>query len=409
VGNDGSQWDTFWTGAMKRAMATGHRWIMVEAPRQAPESWQDVLAGRRPYLVEFGPQEAPWWHYSQGNLQAIIFRTPDEAPRVDGNGMMRGNEDTEGYLLMVRAGYEGLGPDFRGGGWWHFDSKKRLREEGGWAATRGEIPVFPLFYERDPGTRLRRSFSRAALTELGALGVAYMDAASARLFDAWDAAKSLTYALGVDLPGFNLMTDKVGEGSQIVPVPLSTEGLASGTAIIPQIIEGSAGAVAADVFNSLEEALLRVAARIGISQATGTPDASGISKVAGWNEEKSPRMVLAAGHMEQAQTMAIHFLELRSGFAQPTGSTAWSRKFDLIALVDDITAIFSLEKLAGMRSKTLGAKMMVAAAEDRGFLSDDAERETVMAEYQESAQAAEDAQAALKTLAGEYGAGDLNA
>jgi hypothetical protein len=407
VGNDGSQWDNFWAGAEKRAMATGHRWIMVEAPRQAPASFQDELDGLRPYLVEYSPRDVPNWSYDSGRLQWAVVRVDGvDRPRVNGRGqMVRGKG--KGYLLMVRYGCEELGPDFRVGGWWLFDSRKAEVAEGRWLNTRGEIPMFPLFYEREPENHGERpTMSRPGITELGALGVSYMDLTSARVFDAWDAAQSVTYFRGVDQEGFNLATDKLAEGSRYVPLPLIQAGV--GQYILPEVSDGSSGAVTEGVFNSLSESMFRDAQRMGVSEATSVPDSSGISKVAGFNEEKSPRLALCASHMEQAQNTAIYFLELRWGFARPTGSVTWTRKFDLVALTDEVNAIFNLEKLIGISSKTLNSKLMVMAAEERGFLSDDTERETVKNEFGASAQAAEDRQNALNTLAASAGVSDFS-
>jgi hypothetical protein len=401
VGNDGSQWDNFWAGALKRAMATGHRWIMVESPRERPGNFAGELAGLRPYLVEIRPGRVTNWEYgTTGQLSWAIVRVLYSAPRLNANGQLV-RQPGYGYLVMVRNGVTDLGAQYGEGGWWLYDAKKNLVDEGRWLNTRGEIPMFPLYYERenDPPDE-RPALSRGALTELGALGVAYMDMESARAFDAWDAAMSLTFLRGVDADGFNLATDKIAEGSRWIPLPITAS--VSGH-VVPDVSDGSSGAVAAEVFDGLTEALFRDAQRMGIAEATSTPDSSGLSKEAGFNEEKSPRLALLASNLEQAQNTAIHFLEQRWGFTTQRGSAQWTRKFDLLGLLDEVRSIFELERLSGLRSKTLGAKLMVAAAEERGFVQDDAERETIRGEYEESAQALADQQAALGALAAESG------
>lgn len=398
VGNDGSQWDNFWSGAMKRAMGTGHRWIMVEAPVEAPGNFAREMEGFRPYLVEHSPTAVTNWHYERGRLQFAVVRVPERRIEVDARGRLKGNDGTEGYLLLVRSGYSGLGLDYASGGWWLFDAKKNLQTEGRWLNTRGEIPLFPLYYERDSGTRQKAAMSRAGLTELGAIAISFMDLLSAWQFDAWDAAMSVTFLTGVDREGFNLAMEKMEDGSRYIPLPLEERAQS-----MPGIQDGSTGAVTGDVFQRLTEALFANAERISSMEATGTPDSSGRSKEAGFNEEKAPRLALAASNLEQAQNTAIHFFELRWGFARPAGSVVWPRKFELVDLVADVGALFDLQARAGVSSPTLTKRLMVAAARERGFLTDDAETRTIESEYAESAKAKAQAASQARSLAQDFG------
>src|SRR5678815_2782308 len=52
VGKDGTQFRTWTTGVQERAIATGHRWVMVEMPRrpdpERPVRGTDIRAGFRP-------------------------------------------------------------------------------------------------------------------------------------------------------------------------------------------------------------------------------------------------------------------------------------------------------------------------------------------------------------------------
>lgn len=398
VGNDGSQWDNFWNAALKRAMATGHRWIMVEAPREAPGNFARELDGLRPYLVEFDPGSVTNWHYDLGRLQWAVVRVSTRRPIVNGRGQLSNNDAADGYLLMVRNGCSDLGTDFASGGWWLYDSKKVLLGEGRWTNTQGEIPMFPLYYERDTGTKARPAMSRSGLTELGAIAVSYMDLLSAWQFDAWDAAMSVTFLRGVDRDGFNLAVEKMAEGSRFIP--LMTE---ERSGHVPDIQDGSTGAVTADVFERLTNAMFAAAERVSTMEATSAPESSGASKVAGFNEEKAPRLALAASNLEQAQNTAIHFLELRWGTGRPAGSVVWPRKFELVDLIDEIRSIFELEKVAGIHSATLGKKLMIQAVREKGLVTDDAEATAIENEYAEDAKAAQQARQQERTLASEFG------
>lgn len=394
VGSDGSQWDGFWASAMKRAMATGHRWISVEAPREAAGSWADVLSGRRPYIVEDSPLAWTNWWYDEGELQFAVKRLMVRRPRVDSRGVMRGNDPKPGYLLYVRYGCDALGEQYRVGGWWLYDERKQEVGQGRWTRTRGEIPLVPLFWERD--TDYEASvMSRPALTELGSIAVSVMDVISAWLFDAWDAAKSIKWLRGVDLAGYTLAADKIMDGSQLVPLEAVGRPGATGGTVIPDVTDGSGGAVASGVFEKLLEALLELATLVSRQVATSTPDASGVSKQVGFQEQKEPRLALAASNMEGCQNAVIRWLEMRWGTGTPSGSTVWPRKFELQDLLEEIQKMFTLQNLAGTFSPTLTKKLMVTAARERGFVTDDKEAEDIESEYADAAnRKVEDAKAA---------------
>lgn len=378
VGNDGSQWHNFWAGAVKRAMATGHRWIMVDAAARQAVTRADILNGARPYLVEYSPLNVHNWHYEEGRLAWAFLSVMVRNPQLV-NGSLEGNEPTEHVIVMVRRGYLGFGPLMAEGGWWLFkvDNDDQPIDSGNWNTTGGEIPMFPLFYERD-----RENFSRPALTELGNVAVSYMNQTSAADFDAWDAASSFQWLIGVDEEAFNTAMEKIEEGSRFVPLDVNrqTEGM-------PSVHDGSNGATVASVFDSRLRSKREEARELAALESTSVPDSSGASKRAGFSEAKAPRLALIASELEQAQNTSIHFLERRFGNQTPTGAVSWPRNFELMDLVDKIQTVFTVERLSGYRSKTIGAKGMTLLAQEKGLISSDEEFSTVEAEYKEAADA----------------------
>jgi hypothetical protein len=407
VGNDGSQWDNFWLNVWGRASATGHRWVFVEASRERPGNRLREIQGFRPYLVEYSPQQVTNWHFEDGRLAWAVVRITVRNPVVDAEGTMQGNEDQEGYLLLVREGHANLGEEFVGGGWWKFDGDKVLTDHGDWSRTQGEIPMWPLFYERDTGVKSNDdehesmpAISRAGITELGQAAVAYMNLASAAEYDAWDAASSLRFLLGVDRDGYNVAADVWNSGSQIVPVPSNSNGQ------IPQVQDGSVGTVASDVFDKLLTRKRLEAEKIAAQEAIGSPDSSGEAKKVGFGDTRAPRLANIASEIEQAQNIAIYFLELRWGAGAPSGSVVWPREFDVIDVVEDIQAFFNLETTTGYQSPTLGSKLMVRAATEKGFITDDAESKIIESEYKDSVQLSVDTKkAAIVPPAGAPAAG----
>lgn len=396
TGSDGAQWDAWWDSVDKRAQATGHRWIMCEASQDAPRTRADEATGRRPYLVEYSPLDVTNWHFERGVLQWAILRPAIRDLGVDGSGS---GQYRQGFLLLVRAGYAGLGPELAGGGWWSFDYEKKPLQNGDWQKTRGEIPLWPYFYERDPseGSSTDPSMSRPALTALGQIAVSYMNLSSAADFDAWDAAKSIKYLLGADANVHKTVKQQLEGGSQVVSVPLAHDGSTV------TLVDGSSGAVAAEVFEKRLANKWMEARESSAREATSTPNSSGASKVAGFADVKAPRLAAMAANREQAQNTAIHFLELRFGAVTPTGSVAWQRDFDLSDLISDIEEHFALEKMTGYRSKTLGASLMVQAAREKGLVTDDKVAKTVEDEYSASAETAGRQQTQTTSLFGDFG------
>lgn len=382
AGNDGSQWDLWWMSALRRAMATGHRWIFCDAPEVGAATEADWLAGNRPYLTEYSPLQVPLWHYDKGSLAFSVARFFRPQPRVVRDSLEGMDGNRQHYLLMVREGVEGLGDEYKRGGWWLYDPDKKLELEGDWESTEGQIPLFPLYYDRDRGTAERPSFSRAGLTELGQLAVSYLNLSSAWDFDVWDAAGSVQLLLGVTQDAFNVMTGMLRMGNKMAPVPRDDH-----TGAAPDVYDASQGAVSAEVFGKRLEIKRAEARELAAMESVGTPDASGRSKEAGFADLKSPRLALMASELEQAQNTAIHFLEqrFRTG-RKPTGSVKWDRQFELLDILKHVREIFELETLARLRSTRVGVEGMLKVIKERGLVNDDEQLTEIRQQYEEAAE-----------------------
>lgn len=398
VGNDGSQWNAWWNAVQRRAMHTGHRWVFAEATKTAPRNVQDAIDGSRPYLREFSPISVPNWHYENGRLQFVIARVDQRKPNINAADEMEGQND-QGYLLLVRKGYDGLGSKYQAGGWWLFDAQKTEKSTGQWEATQGEVPFWPFFYERWDGIPSQvPAISRPGSTEVGQVAVAHLNLASAGRFDAWTAASSMTMLLGVSPEQYKVTAEKMKEGSILIPVPADPE-----TGNTPQVYDASSGAVTADVFRTILEGIREEAKELTLTEATSDPGSSGESKKMGFGELKAPRLTDMAQNIEQAQNTAIRFLELRFGIREPSGSVRWDREFDLAELTDDITRMFELERLSGYRSKKVGVEGMVQAAKELRIVQTDSDIQEVREEYEEAVDKKQEADAAMNGLAGDVG------
>lgn len=375
IGNDGSQWDSFWARVAKHALNTGHRWLMAESPTRPGSSRDDELAGKRPFLIHYSPLLVPNWHYENGELQFAVIKLSLRRPRIE-NGNYAGNTPVIGKRLLVRKGFDGFGASYAGGGWWDFDQdgKQITERKGDFSATGGAIPFWPHFFERD-----EEVFSKGTLTELGNVAIAYMNLDSAASYDAWDAASSLLFFLGIDQTQYNAAIDMIASGSKFIPIPMALDKEP------PQIYDTSTGAVAQGVFDSRLRSLRDAVRELAGTAAVGGLDASGEAKRVGFADRKSPRLAMMAQELEVSQNTAIHFLEQRwVGANPPSGSVVWSRDFELAPLLDQIGKMFDLEKVTGLQSDTLDTSALLQAMRSIGLVADDATAKKIEAEYFEA-------------------------
>lgn len=382
VGGDGAQWDNFWAAEIGAAMHTGLRWIFVESPPEAPRlQIRQLQNGLRPWLVGFSPRDVTNYHYENGQLAMAVVRFLMRRPRLDEKNRLIGNTMEYGYYLMVRKGYRDLGERYQGGGWWIYGPDKKFLRAGTWDATKGEIPMAPLIYDRH-----KRMLGRPGTTMLGNADIALMNVCSAADFDAFDSAGSVQAVRlggsGADAEdAFNLFISKILGGNRYSPLLGSSDD--TGKSVPSSVQDLSTGAIVADTFEKRINMILRLVDRIKLQETFGTKT-SGLSEQAGFVKGDASRLSLLAGNVETCQNAIIRWLEMRSGKANPSGSTRWPRKYQLVQLTTAAQSVLQLLSIAGLSSATLESRVILAASTDEGFLTDNATQATVEAELQES-------------------------
>ncbi|HET9010852.1 MAG TPA: hypothetical protein VFN38_03510, partial [Gemmatimonadaceae bacterium] len=301
VGVYGSEWDPYWTGVMKRAGVTGHRWCVAETPRRREGVRPSLRAERilkiRPYMVDHSPVAVRNWDDQDGDLSFAIIDMPYRGIKVEGDLYTATNGGAR--LLYTAEGFTDFGPAYKAGGWWLFSPERtilassettRAAARSGWESTDGRIPMFPMFYERYAGTKDEPSMSRSGVDELCQMAIAYMNMVSARNFDAWDAAASILLLLGVsDTQVHNAVAKQWKDGYKLISVPADPL-----TNVVPQVHDGSMGTVTSDVFKGATEEIIAAARQTAALEATSVPDSSGASKTAGFGQVKAPRLALMA-------------------------------------------------------------------------------------------------------------------
>lgn len=415
-GNSGSNWDLWWADAMRLAGATGHRWGFVETPSTEPKNKAEELNGLHPYLVEYSPLDVPYWEFdAYGNVCAAYIRFTNYKPdRLAPYGESTTNHYSD-YLLIVAEGYTALGPKYSGGGWWKFTPEKEEYDTGDFSDCLGQIPMFPIFYDRAKGTKKRPAISRPGVTELGQAAVAAMDITSAGNYSAWDGGQGITFMLGVDEESQQLAIGQIKRGDRYIGVQPNQD-----TDETPQIHDRASQSIDSTVFDVREKAIWNAAVQLGISEAVGMGDQSGSggpgntgsAQQARFSSGQAPRIVRMAANMEQAQNKALYFYELRLGHLEPQAKTSWPKKFDLVELTDRIKQFFEIQRLAGVSSPTLDSNAMVQVADDKGLLTNPDDREKVNTEYQKSAALKikqQETQSQPKTTAGNNAPGNKKA
>ena len=418
AGQDGKELGPYTDEVNERAMATGYRWTLVEMPtlqklaeiraarlgipREDAEAvtkaagdvanttvtMQDVVDGFRPYPVEWSPPIVPYWHpISGGPLDFAVAKVPIEsASQVDESGNVVG--DTDGFYLMVRRGYRGLGDQWAVGGWWKIDRVHTIVDQGRWDQTRGHIPLFKFYGEASSGTTLRPAVARSLTMELGQIAVSLMLLRSARDYNIIEAAKSVNHVLGIDPQSHGKVLTQQEAGSITVGYPpVMTQ---DGSIAIPSIWNSSAALMDSSAFESVITSSLNEAREIMVKQVTSTPDSSGRSKEAGFAEATSPLLARLAGSRQQWMNTLLYFMGLRFGIANPTANVTIPREFDLQPVVDDIDAMLSRLKRSWLRSPTWERELLLRAGDESGMLPEDKTlRGKIEKELDESALAAE--------------------
>lgn len=379
VGNDGSQWNNFWTRAAKAAFACGFRWVIAEGPDNPPTNFQDVINGKRPFLSHLSPTAVTNWDFVDGQLGFAIIKRAKRVLQLVSDTEFTNDVEVE-YLVMVRRGYTALGGEFQNGGWFIFDKDGALGSFGSFKNTRGEIPMVALFYERvdpDSGTP---TMARPGVTELGNAAIAYMNLASAADYDAWDGASTVRAVLNADEDAFNIFIRKVKAGNRYAPVPPNKDSTKEAS-----IQDVSGGSIAGNVFDLRLQSKRQEAMELMLNELQAAPYASGESKKISFTDSRAPRLAMLASEIETAQNTMIHFLELMWGNPLPTGSVEWEREFDLLNASAAVNDYFTIEQLAGFKSPTAGTKAMMQVIKALGIVGDDETRKKIEDEFMSAA------------------------
>lgn len=382
TGHDARGFDQFWSDAMQNAMATKFRWILVEAPPGVSEgelTLQDELDGQRPYFVEYSPVAVPNWLYERGTLQFARIELERRVVAIGDDGKLKDENETIHYLL-VKQGFDGFGEEFAAGGWWMFDkeglpvTEAEKEMAGTWDKTGGHIPLFRLYYERG-----NRADKRTGITHLGNIAVSYMDVLSWMWHDAFVSGSRKRYFLGVDFEQWKTITDAELDGGVDVPVP----GKEGGGSVN---IHDTGGVSAHDALLKLIQQFEKLALTIIMRELVTSPDASGASRRLEFLQGNSPRLANMAKNIEEAQTIGLHFLEMRWGKGQPSGSVKWPKKFDLRTAIERLRDFFDLFTLVGAKSPTLVSDLLTDIAKQEGFVveGEESELETIRNEIQTS-------------------------
>lgn len=379
VGNDGSQWNNFWTRAAKAAFPCGFRWVIAEGPENPPANFQDAINGKRPFLSHISPTAVTNWDFTDGQLGFAIIKRARRVLALISDTEFQNSVETE-FLVMVRKGYGALGSEFANGGWFTFDKDGVLGAFGSFKNTRGEIPMVCLFYERvdpDSGTP---TMARPGVTELGHAAIGYMNLASAADYDAWDSASTVRAILGADEDAYNIFIRKIKAGNRYAPVPPNKDSTQQA-----QIQDVSGGAVAGNVFDLRLQSKRHEAMELMLNELQAAPYASGESKKISFTDSRAPRLAMLASEIETAQNTMIHFLELMWGNPLPTGSVEWEREFDLLNASAAVNDYFTIEQLAGFKSPTAGTKAMMQVIKALGIVGDDETRTKIETEFMSAA------------------------
>lgn len=383
VGTDGQQLPAFMDGVEQRALATGFRWLMVEMPTRdtlaqirlrlvrdeaANVTDEEVRAGFRPFLVEYSPLAVTNWRIRDGVLCWAVVRIPVEPEMDFGNVIVPGL----GYYLLVRQGYEGLGPEFTSGGWWKYDGQKTLTSQGTWSDTGGQIPMWIHQGEPGRGTYERPSIGQSSTMELGQISADMMNAVSEQRYNARQAAKSINYILGTNPLAQGKVVEQEDAGSITVGVPVASDG--QGGVVVPAMWNSSEGALATEVYKTIIEAAVSEAKEIMVRQILAAPDASGARVEAEHASATSPMLARIAGTAETSWNTGLYFTGRRFGLSHEQASAlsvAIPRDFELRNVLDSIDTMLDTMTKAGVASRTFSAALVARKADELDLMPED--------------------------------------
>jgi hypothetical protein len=374
VGTNGLTFTALSSSIQMRTLATGVRFTLVEMPKRRtrsgkvvsedrPITQEDVRNGHRPFIAEYSPRDVPMYEQQDGRTDWAVVRTRWQPSEWTPNAAHE-----KGYYLLVREGFAGLGDQFAQGGWWLFDPRKAQTAEGRWSRTRGEIPLTMYAADESEGTDEWPSYASMPLMELNQLSSGLMNRISERNWNARNAAKSLKHVLGAEPQGFNEAMEMSLAGGMYVPWrPFIGP---DGRVVIPSIYDGANGAVESSVYAEIIRSTIEEAHEIMVRQMTSTPDSSGRSKEAGFNEATAPIVSGLVTRRESWENTVIPWVEMRSGSEQPSGFVSYPDEIDLTPVRDKINAWYEMAIKVGARSPTVEAIGVEKLAQESGIWPD---------------------------------------
>jgi hypothetical protein len=432
---DASSFSAFAKEQIGWSIVTGHRWIFADSTREPGRNIADAKAGRRGFLSGISPTIVPDFHYVDGGLGYFILRIARRSPSINARNQWSSGEIVH-HILMTRAGFDGFGNEFKGGGWWEFDDKSDLVPggSGNWDSTEGEIPVSLLYYARDDydakldtddpyiglnslpvtGKAAERNaalaplflndttISRSGTEVLGQIASVLMDIRSAHVFDVLDGAKGIQWMLNVGQKAHGIGMKMLAEGSRWPALP-PAQGGSQGAAPPMQIVDSAAGVMSSQAFAAITEPLVNLATGMAMLEALGAMDASGVAKNVTFQHREGARLADVATEGEQSFRTALGYLAARSGLKNWQGSVSLNKKFDLTEFGERLLALFNAETLAGIRSETADSEGMAQLVKELRIATDPKVLGDIVGEYKKSAKERTAQTAQLRTLANTTG------
>jgi hypothetical protein len=372
VGSDARGLFAFYFDAMARAMATGRRWVLAEAPPVSPSSQREEREGQRPYLVEYSPTQVPYWRYERGVLQAVRIEEEERVLKTKGSEVTE--ETRQVHYVMTREGFTGFGTEgefaFEEGGWWQFDGDGNLIERDGepmrgtWESTHGEIPMCQLHYDRSSESNAKRT----GISNLGRLEVNWMDLFSALINHAWEAGSGSTAFTGVSRDQWDAISEAGRMNAKWFPVPSDSD---TGNVGVEQVNGGQRPDAIMAALEKLLEQVMTVVAR----ELTTSANASGRSREVQHLKNNVPRLTNMASNVQEALETSLTFVAQRWGFSDAQIRAEWNKQFDLKTTAERVKQVFELFTEVNAEAPSLFAEMLLNAAESEGLLPSSQERE----------------------------------
>lgn len=404
IGSDGQSLPAFMDGVEQDAMATRFRWLRCEMPTGAdlkairvrlgtvavdadiPEApftvtEEEEMAGFHPFWIADSPLCWTNWRFLNGVLMWAVGRIAIE-PEQDFEGETPAS--TLGYYLCVRRGYAGLGEDFVEGGWWKYDSEKVLVEQGDYSDTDGQIPMWLHIGKPGHGTHERPSIGQSLTTELGQISADLMNATSEQRFNLRQAAKSVTFGLGMEPASHKRTIEQLGDGSIFVAVPGQMNP--DGTYSAPTLWNSAEAAMASEAYGTVIAAAMVEAKEIMVRQIMAAPDASGARVEAEHESATVPLLTQLAGTFEQSVNTGLYFTLRRFGLTHEQASAAsleMDRDFRLRDIVNDIDQMLGTMDKASVTSPTW-KRLLVEQKGEEMDLMPAADKEQIVAEMEEA-------------------------